>query len=80
MSHLPEIVLAGLGIAGTLIAWFFNPSRRRMNELFDIEKGLKELGQKRDKALNEKDNDTLTIVTADIAGLLSRRNKILQRK
>ena len=73
-------VIAGVvGIAGTLVAWFFNPKRRYQAELDRINSDLGVFYQLRDRALDEDDTDTLTRVTADINGLQSRRNEILQR-
>ena len=73
-------VIAGVvGIAGTLVTWFFNPKRRFQAELDRINSDLGVFYQLRDRALDEDDTDTLTRVTADINGLQSRRNEILQR-
>jgi hypothetical protein len=73
-------IIAGLvGIAGTLTAWYFNPKRRYQQELDKINSDLAVFYQLRDRALDEDDMDTLTRVTADINGLQSRRNEILQR-
>ena len=73
-------IIAGLvGIAGTLTAWYFNPKRRYQQELDKINSDLGVFYQLRDRALDDDDMDTLTRVTADINGLQSRRNEILQR-
>jgi hypothetical protein len=73
-------IIAGLvGIAVTLAAWFFNPKRRYQQELDHINSDLAVFYQLRDRALDEDDTDTLTRVTADINGLQSRRNEVLQR-
>ena len=73
-------IIAGVvGIAGTLVAWFFNPRRRYQAELDRINGDLSVFYLLRDRALNEDDTDTLTRVTADINGLQPRRNEILQR-
>ena len=73
-------IIAGLvGIAGTLTAWYFNPKRRYQQELDKINSDWAVFYQLRDRALDEDDMDTLTRVTADINGLQSRRNEILQR-
>lgn len=73
------IISSALGIVSTLAAWFFNPRRRLYAELDSIYKQLEVLYGKRDKALVKKDNDALTIVTADIIRLCNRKTILLQR-
>lgn len=74
-----EIVTGVLGIAGTLIAWFFNPKRIIYAELDSIYKQLEILYGKRDVALATHDSDALTIITADIIKLFTRKNTLLLR-
>jgi hypothetical protein len=73
------IISAVLGIAGTLLAWFLNPKRRMYAELDGIYQRLEELYRQRDKALVNKDSDTLTIVTNLIVNAMVRKNTLLKR-
>jgi hypothetical protein len=73
------VLTAALGIASTLIAWFFNPRRLIYSELDKIYLTLEALYGKRDKALQENNSDMLTVVTADIIKLCNRKAILLQR-
>lgn len=74
------VLITGIiGLLGTLAAWFLNPRRQIYAELDSIYKQLEECYVKRDKALVDNDSDTLTIVTADIIRLCTRKASLLQR-
>jgi len=73
------IITTILGIVSTVLAWTLNPKRRLYAELDSIYKELEVLYEKRDKALQEHDGDTLTIVTASIIKLRDRKASIFQR-
>ncbi len=74
-----ELITAIAGIIATLLAWFLNPKRAMYAELDSIYKQLEVLYAKRDKALADNDSDTLTIVTADIVKLFTRKTVLFQR-
>jgi hypothetical protein len=73
------LITGALGAISTLLAWFLNPRRRLYAELDTIYKRLEACYEKRDKALQNGDNDTLTIVFADIVKLCQRKAVLLQR-
>ncbi len=74
-----ELITAIAGIIATLLAWFLNPKRAMYAELDSIYKQLEVLYAKRDKALADNDSDTLTIITADIVKLFTRKTVLFQR-
>jgi len=70
------------GIISTLLAWCLSPQRKKDNlckQLVGIYKQLEDLERKRDEALHKNDNDTLTIVTADIIRLRDTKADLLQQ-
>jgi hypothetical protein len=73
------LITGMVGIASTILAWFLNPRRKLYAELDSIYKTLEVCYEKRDKALQNGDNDTLTIVFADIVKLCQRKAVLLQR-
>lgn len=74
-----SLAVGVVGIAATLTAWFFNPKRKMFVELDIIFKKWEELAAKRDKALAENDNDTLTIVNAELGKLRTRKVILMAR-
>ena len=70
--------IAGVvGLITTLVAYFINPGRKRIEELNKIFKELDSLYEKRDRALEKNDSDTLSSVTARIIFLRSRKDSLL---
>jgi hypothetical protein len=72
-------ITAALGIIATLLAWFLNPKRQLYAELDSVYKELEGWYVKRDKALADNDSDGLTVATAAIVKLCSRKADLLQR-
>lgn len=73
------IITGVVGIIATVLAWVLNPKRRIHAELDNIYRQLEELYTKRDEALVNHDNDTLTVVTDGIMRLCARKTILLQR-
>jgi hypothetical protein len=76
---LTTIIASVLGIISTLAAWFLNPKRATYAELDSIYKELENAYSQRDVALAKNDSDTLTIITANIIQLSTRKTVLLQR-
>lgn len=72
-------IVALVGIISTIVAWKYNPKGAVNRELDKIYKELEELYAKRDKALQDHDNDSLTVITSDIMRLCARKTVLLQR-
>lgn len=72
-------IVAILGIASTLISWFFNPKQAIYRELDSIYKQLEALYVRRDKALETNNSPELTVVTASIVQLSTRKSSLFQR-
>jgi hypothetical protein len=68
-----------VGIVATILAWNLNPKRKIYAELDEIQRQLEAWYEKRDKALVDNDSDTLTVATAAIVKLRSRKADLLQR-
>jgi len=73
-------LIAGVvGIIATILAWNLNPKRKIYAELDSIYKQLEECYVKRDKALADNDMPALSIVTADIVRLRTRKADLHKR-
>ena len=75
-------IIALLGIASTLLAYFLNPQRRKDNlrkQLVDAYQALEVLERKCDEALQKNDSDALTICTDNIIRLRKVKTDLLQQ-
>jgi hypothetical protein len=75
-----KAIISALDIFASVLRWFFNPKRKDNDELDRIDQELLKAYKIRDKAIDEKNTDILTDVTAYIKRLFARRNEILQRQ
>ncbi len=74
-----NLALGAIGIASTLVAYYFNPKRMMYAELDGIAKKWEALNVKRDEALAKNDSDSLTIINASIDILRARQTVLLHR-
>jgi len=73
------IIATALGIISTIVAWKLNPRRVIYAELDNIYKQLEVCYAKRDKALSDGDNNSLSVAVNDICRLRSRKSTLSKR-
>ena len=73
------VIIGVLGIAGTLVAYFFNPKKKLWDEMDKIYDALEISYAKRDKALLDHDSETATIADSEILALKLRKKVLKER-
>jgi hypothetical protein len=78
-SWLAALIPTVLGIASTLLAYYFNPKRKIYVELDQLLIEKENWERKRDEALVKNDRNVLTVATAYLLRIKKRQAELLQR-
>lgn len=74
-----SVILAVLGILGTVLTYELNPKNQARKKLIVVLKEIIEWEKKRDEALSKNNTDGLTIATIKLSGLQHTKASLLQQ-
>ena len=75
-------IISFLGIVGAVVTWWLSPSQirdRRIKELDEVDKQIKEITERSDDALSKHDSNLVTMYDNLLFELRNRKSILLQR-